>query len=340
MENLGLSGLVNLGNTCFMNAAIQCLSNVHDLTEYFINDEYKKNENKKSKRNDVLNNWARLIKGMWENNCVVSPMSFHKNIRMIAAREGYLNFTGFRQNDTQEFLILLIDSLHDGLSREVNVTISGKVKNETDRMALEAMKTWKIHFKDNYSKIVSLFYGQYLTEISACDNPEDVLSRNYDPFCYLNIPIPLDKSEPSIYDCFSLFSEEELMDGDNKYQHPKTNEYVDAKKHTKFWSLPKVLIVSLKRFTNNRGKIDKLITFPLEILNLSKYLKGYNKKAIYNLIGVSNHSGSSGGGHYYSYCKGKNGNWYEYNDTRVNKITPSQIVTSNAYVLFYKMLDN
>ena len=99
-----------------------------------------------------------------------------------------------------------------------------------------------------------------------------------------------------------------------------------------------LLIVSFKRFTSH-GKIDKLVNFPLEILNLSKYLKGYNKKAVYNLIGVSNHSGSSGGGHYYSYCKSKNGNWYEFNDTRVNKIKV-RLVTSNAYVLFYKMLDN
>ena len=73
---------------------------------------------------------------------------------------GYINFTGFNQNDTQEFLILMIDTLHESLSREVKITISGKVKNSQDKMALAAMKSWKTHFKSSYSKIIELFYGQ------------------------------------------------------------------------------------------------------------------------------------------------------------------------------------
>ena len=73
--------------------------------------------------------------------------------------------------------MLLIDSLHDSLSREVNITISGEVKNNTDKMALEAMKTWKLHFNDSYSEIVALFYGQYVSTISSLEG--EVLSRNY-----------------------------------------------------------------------------------------------------------------------------------------------------------------
>lgn len=336
LQGKGLTGLVNLGNTCFMNSAIQCVSNVHELTHYILSDKYLKSTNRKSNRLELLKNWRNLINGMWESNCIVSPLTFHKNIRKIAMTEGLLNFTGFNQNDTQEFLMLLIDSLHDALSREVDITISGKVKNDTDKMALEAMKTWKLHFNDSYSEIVALFYGQYVSTISSLEG--EVLSRNYDPFCYLTVPIPqLDDSQNvSLLDCFNLFTQNETMDDDNKYQHPKTKEYINVKRQFLFWSLPRVLIVCLKRFNNSRRKITAHIDIPIENLDLSSFLRGYNTEANYNLIGISNHSGGVGGGHYYSYCKGENGNWYEFNDTNVNKINKENIITPNAYVLFYK----
>ena len=341
LKGKGLSGIVNLGNTCFMNSAIQCMSNVHDLTKYFIFNEYKQSIKKDSKRYELLENWVRLMKGLWENNCIVSPVSFHKNIRKIAYNEGYLNFTGFGQNDTQEFLILLIDSLHEALAKPVNITITGEVKNDLDRDALQAYKTWKNHFKNDYSKIVELFYGQFYSEISLNNNGfKESLSKNFDPVCYLNLPIPMNKANVNIYDCFDLFTTDEILDGDNKYQHPKTKELVEATKSIKFWKFPDILILSFKRFNNNRQKINTLIDFPVEDLVLDKYLRGYEKNASFNLIGISNHTGGSGGGHYYSYCLGENGFWYEFNDTNVNKKHEKDIITSNAYVLFYKKIKN
>ena len=102
------------------------------------------------------------------------------------------------------------------------------------------------------------------------------------------------------------------------------------------YSLSEVLIIHLKRFRNNR-KIENFVDFPIENLDLTKYLHNKKEKYIYDLFGVSNHSGSLNGGHYYAYCKNwKDGEWYEFNDSHVSKIDNKKIVSDNAYVLFYK----
>ena len=80
-----------------------------------------------------------------------------------------------------------------------------------------------------------------------------------------------------------------------------------------------------------------MVDFPVENLNLSKYVIGYKKESyVYDLYGVCNHGGSVFGGHYTSYVKNANGKWYHFNDTIVSEIQESRIITSNAYCFFYR----
>ncbi len=320
-----------------MNSAIQCLSNTLELTKYFNNKDFANDINKNYKHIQLAYQWHRLLKGMWESNCIVSPTSFHKTIRELSEEMGYINFTGFNQNDTQEFLILMIDTLHESLSREVKITISGKVKNNQDKMALEAMKSWKKHFKGSYSKIIELFYGQIVSSIYTTDNK--LLSQSFDPICMFDLPLP-SKENISLYDCFDLYTEGELLDGDNQYRNDKTKELIDANKKIQVWTFPDVLIISLKRFSINGMRLTKrndLVDIPVDNLDLGKYCVGYTKKkSKYSLFGICNHSGGLGGGHYFAFCKNSNGNWYSYNDTSVKKMEKEHIITNGAYVLFYK----
>ena len=69
----GLSGLVNLGNTCYMNAAIQCLSNTEELTHYFLSKSFVTDFNKEKKTNRLAKEWYKLLNGLHEENCIVSP---------------------------------------------------------------------------------------------------------------------------------------------------------------------------------------------------------------------------------------------------------------------------
>lgn len=333
-ENKGLTGLVNLGNTCYMNSAIQCLSNTIELTHYFLSKEFIKTLNKDHKYVELGIEWYKLLNGIWADNCIVSPNSFDRTVKKLAIDYGLnLNFTPYSQNDVHEFITFFIDNLHEIFSKKVNISITGKIENDLDKMAYDAMLKWKDFFKDNYSVIIELFYGQLISKI---ETEKKLFSSTYDPICYFSLSIP-DKKDITIYDCFDLMCKSEILDGDNKYKCDKTNEYFKAKKTLRVWRFPKILIICIKRFTNFGQKIVNNIDFPIENLDLKDYCDGYSKyKSKYDLIGVCNHSGGLGGGHYYAYCKNMNGKWYNYNDSSVNEIQKSGVVTNNAYCLFYR----
>ena len=100
------------------------------------------------------------------------------------------------------------------------------------------------------------------------------------------------------------------------------------------YSANEIVIIHLKRFRNNR-KIENLVEFPLEGLNLKEYLPN-KEDNIYDLFAVANHIGGLHGGHYFAYCKNFLDNeWYEFNDSNVEKIDKKKVVSDNAYVLFY-----
>ena len=328
-DNIGICGFKNFGNTCWLNSSIQCLLKSHSLTNYVLNKRIYKDV----KPNSILTKeWIRLVNGVYEENCIITPLSFFKSVIISANKNGYM-FNFNRQNDVQEFLVFFIDSMHEELKRKVNITISGKIVNDLDKMAYDAMKEWKNYFKNNYSNIIDIFYGQLVSHIKVID--EDIHSYTYSPICTFSLPINMDKCS-NIYDCFDLFTKPQILDGENKWKYDKDGKYYDIEKNLMVWKFPNILILHFKRFNNSGNKVNNLIEFPIDQLDLRKYCVGYDKnKSIFSLFGVCNHIGSINSGHYFSYCKHKD-NWYNYDDTNITKIKEDELVTKNAYCLFYK----
>jgi ubiquitin C-terminal hydrolase len=336
-NNKGLSGLNNLGNTCFLNSCMQVLSHTYELNDFLNLETYKKRLNNQYD-SVLLIEWDELRKILWKENCSVSPVKFVKTVQKLAQIKNKDIFTGYEQNDLPEFLIFVIDCFHNALSREVNMNIQGTPENERDKMALLCFEKIKLMYSKDYSEIWNMFYGIQVSQLTSMETNKS-MSMIPEPFFIINLPIPQNNKMPSLLDCFDLYVEGEILDGENSVLNEATNKKEAAKKNLMFWSLPTILVIDIKRFNSSNRKNQILVDFPLTNLNLSKYVIGYNKETfVYDLYGVCNHSGSVLGGHYTSFVKNANDKWYHYNDTSVLEIQENQILTSKAYCFFYRKI--
>jgi ubiquitin C-terminal hydrolase len=332
-KNKGLSGLGNLGNTCFLNSTMQVLSHTYEFNNFLNLKTYKKKLNNKCD-SLLLLAWDELRNDLWSENKINNPIKFVTMVQKIAKIKNHELFTGFQQNDLSEFLIFIIDCFHNALSREVSMTIQGTIKDETDRVAVKCFETIKKIYEKDYSEIWHMFYGIHISQLENANTGEK-MSMTPEPYFIINLPIPQDNKSPSLIDCFDLYVEGELLDGVNCVLDENTGKKVPAKKNIMFWSFPDILVIDIKRFNYRNIKNQIMVDFPLEDLDLSKYIIGYNKESyIYDLYGVCNHSGSVMGGHYTSFIKNANGKWYHFNDTLVSEV--EQVITAKAYCFFYR----
>ena len=339
-KNKGLSGLANLGNTCFANSCVQILSHTYELNSFLGAGTYKA-KLKRVPESALLVEWDELRKMLWSDNCIISPGKFIKTIQKVAQIKGVDLFTGFSQNDLPEFLLFLIDCFHTSLSREIRMTISGTPSNTTDNIAIQCFEMIKNMYSKEYSEIWNLFYAVHVSEISDLKTGES-LKITPEPYFIIDLPIPANKNSTTLIDCFNLYVEGEILDGENGWINDATKERIDIRKRIQFWSFPSVLVIDLKRFNTRFQKSQVLVTFPIDNLDLSEYVIGYKKQSYkYELYGVCNHSGGVMGGHYTAYVKNANGKWYHFNDTSVSEVgLPESIVSPKAYVLFYRKKEN
>jgi len=335
-KDKGLSGLANLGNTCFINSCIQVISHTYELN-YFLQKETYKNKLNQKCDSSLLTEWDNLRKIMWNENCIISPQKFIKTIQKIAQIKGMETFTGYSQNDLPEFLLFLIDSFHTSLSREIKMTISGIPENETDTIAIQCFEMIKNMYSKEYSEIWNLFYAVHVSEISNLETGEKI-KITPEPYFMIDLSIPENNKSPSLIDCLNHYIEGETLEGDNKWYNEDTKERINIRKKIQFWSFPNILVIDFKRFNNKFQKNQILVTFPIDELDLSNYVIGYKKNNYkYELYGVCNHSGGVMGGHYTAYVKNANGKWYHFNDTTVSEVALIEsIISPKAYVLFYR----
>lgn len=334
-NNLGLTGLSNVGNSCYLNACMQIISHTYELNDMLKNKEYRQRLNKKPD-SIVLLEWDKLREMMWSENCIIAPWGFVKSVHKVSSMKGMDLFSGHSQNDIQEFLLFIIDCFHTSLSREVVMSVSGTPKNSTDKLAKTCFDMMKEMYSKEYSEMLGIFYGTHVSKITSIETDES-LSLCPEPFSVISLSLPNNKETPSILDCIEHYCSPEVLEGENAWFNDKINKKEKVKREIIFWSFPNILIIDLKRWEDNGRKINKLVTSPLNSMDLSSYVKGYNNKSyIYDLYGVCNHLGGSNGGHYTAYIKNANGKWYEFDDMQIREISESNVITPHSYCFFYR----
>jgi ubiquitin carboxyl-terminal hydrolase 8 len=341
-DSKGFTGLVNLGNTCFLNSCIQVLNHTYELHHVLDSAGCRKHIKKNSVDSSIMEGWNNLRNIMWSQNGTISPNKFVHEVHQVAMQKNRDIFTGWTENDIHEFLLFFIECMHNSISRGIKMNINGKSENSVDDLALTCYGMLKEVYSKEYSEIMDLFYGVYVSQVLSMKNK--VYSTKPEGFFILDLPIPTD-TQLHLYDCLNHFIVPEKLFGENAWYNEKTKKREEVNKTIGFWNFPKILVITLKRFSQDgTRKKNNLIEFPLENLDLSSYVKGYNPhQYVYDLFGVCNHIGEISSGHYTAFVKNYANKWIHYNDQIVREIsTPLEpnIVTPMAYCLFYRKKNN
>lgn len=183
----GAVGLRNLGNTCFMNSTLQCLSNTPQLTEFFRSGSYKAEINTTNPlgwKGKVATEYANLINEMWGSKYkTVAPVKFKRVISDFQPR-----FSGYQQHDSSELLHFLMDGLHEDLNRVMVKPTTEQVDSKGRADAVVAKEAWDRHLKRNQSIIVDLCQGQLKSTVVCPDC--GLKSVTFDPYMFLSVPLP------------------------------------------------------------------------------------------------------------------------------------------------------
>ncbi|KZS03438.1 Uncharacterized protein APZ42_033875 [Daphnia magna] len=185
----GATGLNNLGNTCFMNASLQCVSNTQALTQYFTSSMHLlelNRDNPLGMKGNIAKDYGDLIRDIWKGKSrTIAPLRLRWTIGKYAPR-----FNGYQQHDAQELLAFLLDGLHEDLNRVHDKPYVELSDSEGRPDVVVAQEAWENHLLRNRSIVVELFHGQLKSKVTCgvCQRE----SVRFDPFNYLSLPLPLE----------------------------------------------------------------------------------------------------------------------------------------------------
>lgn len=343
----GIVGLENCGLTCYANATLQCIRHIDKIPWLFTDQRYntlfkKDATGKRLKQQIVATSFSDVIQQQenGKEGGVLSPRGFWKTLRECVKDTVYDQFCMTAPHDAHEFLMFMLESLHESTSMPVEMEImKSPPKNESEKRVIQALETWKGAFEKEYSPLVDLFYGllHIRMECLTCHN----VTHRWETFNTIkgSVPTHTGGSPVDLLQMLDIEMKGEDIEGYHCDKCAPTR--TTAHRASSIWRLPKVLIICLKRFTFDGRKIHTKVTAPVsEPLNLVTLYseESPEKEGVteYILRGIVDHHGGSGGGHYTSQCKDiRDNQWRIYDDSRT-MVIPTPILGESTYILFYE----
>ncbi|XP_023789726.1 inactive ubiquitin carboxyl-terminal hydrolase 50 isoform X1 [Cyanistes caeruleus] len=314
----GLTGLQNLENTCYMNAVLQCLCSLTPLVQHFLSGTW--NTALHEEIGESATAFGCLVSDMWLGEFdYVSPEAFHSIFE-----KRYPAFSRRTQHDAQEFLICVLDDLHEAFKEP---------SQERQSPAAEA----STRSSSGTSIITELFEGQlsYGIRCLRCK----ALSHRPESFTILSLPIPSTRV-CSLQDCLECFFQPDTLTQNNQIHCYWCGGNQDATVKASITKAPQIIIFHLKRFAwqdKHRRKLSTTVCYPFSDLDLSPYISASCcNNTEYSLCAVVNHAGDLDYGHYTAFCKhAVTKHWYSFDDAQVTEIPDSEVQADTAYLLFY-----
>ena len=203
-------------------------------------------------------------------------------------------------------------------------------ENEIDLLTLDLQNL-------NYILIININNESKLYRKTFGEKLDSCMALKSDDYCQKDY---IEDNNITLEDCLQLFNIEEHLENGNEWFCKKCTNNVNALKKLELFYLPKIMCICLSRFKKHGDDYTKdgnFVDFPLNNLNMNKFMALKDgKNYIYDIFAVSEHYGNRGEGHYTAICKNIDGNWYSYDDSSCSASSESNVVTKNAYVLFYR----
>ncbi len=328
-------GLANIGNTCYLNSAVQALRHTRVFRELFGSDAWTRYQHPERRGHDLASAFAQIMQGFanTEKTTPIGPVTLvHAFIQVGQEFNDEIRFGA--QADAAEAVQIIIDSLHTYLSREVRMDITGTPRSRETEELINAHKSWIDFFRKEYSAFLDEFYGQTQTCVT-CDGCK-ARSVRYEPWCVLKVPIPggdrVGAPAPTLQECIAAALEEEKLEDYScdacKVRGPATITHAISK-------YPETIILSLKRFTNAGAKIRARIPYDPDAVSFREHSAWASipMKTEYRVTATIEHMGSSRGGHYYMRQR-IGDDWFVMDDASVHLSPNGGAAGPDTYMLF------